>query len=532
MVRRLFFALILFAVGAVPAFAGVPTASSPHDFQVDPYTPVRGSTFEVVPGKKSPWSFTLEPYGWLPGLTGDVGVKGLPLSHVDFSPKTLLSNLQWGAFLKGEARYGRWGLMGDGFFVDIQADADPSGPLYQSANLTVQQGLAQLALAYRVWEDYRGFVDLYVGARYNYLGVNLDSDLDESGINTVGEDASQRISTRVKAATNDFVSSRAAAISQQVSAATENLRAAAQPQLNALQREIDQAIQNRKTADIARLQMAQARLLDKVSAGIEAGQQQIDALRLQAQDDVKKTATDALVRRWADVPREVRKIEDRRELARIFSPVHREFVSLVQAQAQQQVASAKQQARQLLNDQVVAIATQRVDAAEQVLKKSLQAGSREDKAAARRLVAAANTRLSNAQAKKNSDVTAARDEAAAAKKAVARAEKKLAKKISDELEDSLPTSAGGNVWWVDPIIGVRAQVNLTRWLFLATQCDVGGFGAGSQIAWNLNATIGVNWTRNLFTELGYRYYYVDYQKSELTYEMAEAGLFMGVGVKF
>jgi hypothetical protein len=49
-------------------------------------------------GKKSPWSFTLELYAWLPALTGDISVKGLPATHVDFSPKTLLSNLQWVCF--------------------------------------------------------------------------------------------------------------------------------------------------------------------------------------------------------------------------------------------------------------------------------------------------------------------------------------------------------------------------------------------------------------------------------------------------
>lgn len=523
---------VLFLLSATSLLAGNPTASAPHDFKVDPYASARGSTFEVVPGKKSPWSFTLEPYGWLPGLTGDVGAKGLPASHVDYSPKTLLSNLKWGVFAKGEARYGRWGLLADGFFVDIEGSANPSGPLYDSATLDVQQGLAQLALAYRVWEDYRGFVDIYVGARYNYLGVNLSADLDESGIGTVGDNASERISERLNAAAAEFVSSRAADIAQQASADTAGIRAAAQPQLEDLQRQINRAIQRGEKADIAQLEAAQNALLEKVASSAEAGAQQIDALRSQARDDIRAATTSALVERWADVPREVRKLEDKRTLKKIFNPVHREFVSLVSARAQQQVILAKQQTKQLLNDQVVAIASQRVAAAQQVLNKSLQSGSKEDKAAARRLLASANTRLAGAKSQKASDAASIGAQAADARKAVDKAEKKLAKKISDELEDTLPTSAESDVWWVDPIVGVRAQVNLTRWLFLATQCDVGGFGAGSQIAWNLNATVGVNWTRNLFTELGYRYYYVDYQNSNLTYEMAEAGIFAGLGVKF
>ena len=84
---------------------------------------------------------------------------------------------------------------------------------------------------------------------------------------------------------------------------------------------------------------------------------------------------------------------------------------------------------------------------------------------------------------------------------VSQAEKKLSKAIAQRIESALPTSDSGNVWWIDPILGLRGQINFTRWLFLAAQGDVGGFGAGSQIAWNVQATLGVNFTRNIFAEL-------------------------------
>ncbi len=96
----------------------------------------------------------------------------------------------------------------------------------------------------------------------------------------------------------------------------------------------------------------------------------------------------------------------------------------------------------------------------------------------------------------------------------------------------LPTSKSGDQWWVDPIVGLRGQINFTRWLFLALQGDVGGFGAGSQIAWFASGSIGVNLTRNIFLETGYRYFYMDYTKNGLTYDAAQSGLFTGVGVKF
>lgn len=57
-------------------------------------------------------------------------------------------------------------------------------------------------------------------------------------------------------------------------------------------------------------------------------------------------------------------------------------------------------------------------------------------------------------------------------------------------------------------------------------------GRGREIAWNLNGTVGVNWTRNIFTESAWRYYYVDSQNSGVIYEVAESGLFIGAGVRF
>ncbi len=53
------------------------------------------------------------------GLNGSVGVKGLPPSKVDFSSRTVLQNLDWGIFARGEVRKGRWGLLADGYYAAL-----------------------------------------------------------------------------------------------------------------------------------------------------------------------------------------------------------------------------------------------------------------------------------------------------------------------------------------------------------------------------------------------------------------------------
>ena len=112
------------------------------------------------------------------------------------------------------------------------------------------------------------------------------------------------------------------------------------------------------------------------------------------------------------------------------------------------------------------------------------------------------------------------------------AKTKLDSQLASDIKSALPTHGAGNEWWVDPIIGLRGQINITRWLFLAAQADVGGFGAGSQIAWNTQATVGVNFTRNVYGELGYRYMYVDYNKDNFLYQMNTFGVFSSLGFKF
>ena len=94
---------------------------------------------------------------------------------------------------EGEVRKGKWGILGDGFFAQLSASGDPPGPLYNNANIKLQQGMVELALAYRIIDDRRGFLDIYAGARYNYFGIDVDASIDEAGIQRVSDDATQRI---------------------------------------------------------------------------------------------------------------------------------------------------------------------------------------------------------------------------------------------------------------------------------------------------------------------------------------------------
>jgi len=86
--------------------------------------------------------------------------------------------------------------------------------------------------------------------------------------------------------------------------------------------------------------------------------------------------------------------------------------------------------------------------------------------------------------------------------------------------------------WVDPYIGVRSlQPVAERWTFVS-YLDIGGFGVGSELVWQ--ALVGVNYdvSKTFAAKFGYRYLAVDYDKDGFTYDVANSGIYLGLGIRF
>ena len=399
----------------------------------------RHTGFEVVPGKDpNGWSFILEPYLWALGVDGTVGVKRFD-THVDYNPLTVVKHLDWGIMAKGEVRKGKWGILGDGFFAQLSASGDPPGPLYNNANIKLQQGMVELALAYRIIDDRRGFVDIYAGARYNYFGIDVGASVDDAGVQEIGDNVTQRIANQISAR--------------------------AQSALGAEEQKVETKIAQEEVILREDVRVLEQDVRDRIIATVES-----DIEKRLRQD----LADNSLLR---DALRDA-------EILGVTKGVRSEVRALVNAT---------------------------IAAREAEDRERIEARLEQDRARV-------EARIAQAKARAEARVT--------------QAEKRLSKALARELEERLPTSRSGDQWWVDPIIGLRGQINFTRWLFLALQGDVGGFGAGSQIAWFASGSIGFNLTRNIFLETGYRYFYMDYVKNGLTYDAAQSGLFTGVGVKF
>jgi hypothetical protein len=75
-----------------------------------------------------------------------------------------------------------------------------------------------------------------------------------------------------------------------------------------------------------------------------------------------------------------------------------------------------------------------------------------------------------------------------------------------------PVTASGSKIWMDPIVITRfSAVIKEKWL-LQLRGDIGGFGIGSDLTWQLQAYAGYRFGKVFQLTAGYRYLSVDYDK--------------------
>jgi hypothetical protein len=108
----------------------------------------------------------------------------------------------------------------------------------------------------------------------------------------------------------------------------------------------------------------------------------------------------------------------------------------------------------------------------------------------------------------------------------------LSNQIATTLKSQLDTSFARTDDWFDPYIGLRARYNLSKAFYLTGKADVGGFGVGSDVTTQVSGALGCQITRNIFSEVGYRYLYIDYQQNDFLYRVSMQGAELTLGINF
>lgn len=86
--------------------------------------------------------------------------------------------------------------------------------------------------------------------------------------------------------------------------------------------------------------------------------------------------------------------------------------------------------------------------------------------------------------------------------------------------------------WVDPVMGGRFRLNLGKGWFAMLKGDAGGFGAGSQVTWQIYTGAGKEFKQRYSLFLGYRRLSVDYRDGGFVYDTNMNGMLLGFGIKF
>ena len=133
-----------------------------------------------------PWDLSVTPYLWATSLDGNAGV-GRTNPDVDVSFSDILKNLNGAVMVDLELRKGRFGLMSDTVYANLEDDASTAQDRLEvetTANMLIQG----LAATYRVgtWQlaefaqagPLALTVDPYAGIRYTYLNIQLKGKLD------------------------------------------------------------------------------------------------------------------------------------------------------------------------------------------------------------------------------------------------------------------------------------------------------------------------------------------------------------------
>lgn len=115
------------------------------------------------------WEVRIGAPGWLAGISGESGVKGV-VDRVDVSFDSLLKHLtHFPVALSINARYQRWEFWVDGQYIEVGTSATLPGLLFTDANVHLKNALAEGFVGYRVLNCDNANLTLFAGARWTYL---------------------------------------------------------------------------------------------------------------------------------------------------------------------------------------------------------------------------------------------------------------------------------------------------------------------------------------------------------------------------
>src|SRR6266508_2153511 len=119
----------------------------------------------------------------------------------------------------------------------------------------------------------------------------------------------------------------------------------------------------------------------------------------------------------------------------------------------------------------------------------------------------------------------------AVQRVVNSAKARIANQLAVRLNKRLSQTLSRDDYWFDPYVGLRARYNFNKTFYTAVRGELGG-GAASDLMWEVEGVIGINLTRSIFTEIGYRALSVDYNNDGFLFDTITHGPQITTGITF
>jgi hypothetical protein len=120
----------------------------------------------------------------------------------------------------------------------------------------------------------------------------------------------------------------------------------------------------------------------------------------------------------------------------------------------------------------------------------------------------------------------------AVQRAVDAAKARIANQLALRLNKSLSQTKSKDDFWFDPYVGLRTRYNFNKTYYTGVRGEIGGFGVGADLMWEVEAVVGINLTRSIFTEIGYRALGGNFEENDFRFETVMHGPQITTGITF
>ena len=111
----------------------------------------------------------------------------------------------------------------------------------------------------------------------------------------------------------------------------------------------------------------------------------------------------------------------------------------------------------------------------------------------------------------------------AVQRAVNEAKARIAHQLALRLNKSLSQTLSKDDFWFDPYVGLRGRYNFNKTYYTAVRGEIGGFGVGADLMWEVEGVVGINLTRSIFTEIGYRALGGNFEERDFRFDVVMHG---------